>query len=80
MIVRTVFSLAVLALAGVLVVALFGHLWSRYQQETASLGFSGVYERLASQAGFSGGSDAYQAFEDEPVPPPVVREATAAEE
>src|SRR5262245_16917589 len=48
-IIRAVFSLAVLALAGVLMVALSGHLWGRYQEETAALGFGGVSERLASQ-------------------------------
>src|SRR5262249_50898315 len=37
-IIRAVFSLAVLALAGVLMVALSGHLWGRYQEETAALG------------------------------------------
>ena len=41
-IIRAVFSLAVLAVAGVLVVALSGHLWGRYQEETAALGFSGA--------------------------------------
>ena len=50
----------VLALTGFLV--LIGHLWSRYAQETAALGFSGIYERFqAWQAGFSGDPTAYQA-------------------
>ena len=47
-IIRAVFSLAVLALAGALMVALSGHLWGRYQEETAALGFSGVSARLAA--------------------------------
>jgi hypothetical protein len=51
MIIRMVFSLAVLVLAGVLVVALFGHLWGRYQEQTAAIGTS---EPLAAQAGFTG--------------------------
>jgi hypothetical protein len=34
-IIRAAFSLAVLALAGVLIVTLSGHLWGRYQEETA---------------------------------------------
>jgi hypothetical protein len=80
MIVRAVFSLAVLVIAGVLVVALFAHLWSRYQEETAALGFSGIYTRLASQAGFSGDPNASRAFaEAEQAPPLVVREAAAPE-
>ena len=41
-IIRAVFTVAVLALAGVLVVALSGHLWGRYQHQTAALGFSGI--------------------------------------
>jgi hypothetical protein len=80
-IIRAVFSLAVVALAGVLVVALSGHLWGRYKEETAALGFSGVYERLASQVGFPGDPNASLAFvEAEQVPPLVVREAVAPEE
>jgi hypothetical protein len=47
-IIRAVFSLAVLTLAGVLVVVLSGHLWGRYQEETAALGFGGVSERRKS--------------------------------
>ena len=88
-IIRAVFSLAVLALAGVLVVVLSGHVWGRYQEETAALGFGGVYERL------SGPANAFRAFvetelgpalrgvrevEAERAPPsPVVREAALEE-
>ena len=82
MIIRTVLSSAVLALAGLLFVALSGHLWSRYQEETAALGFSGTYERyLAAQAGFADDSQGYRAFaEAERAPLPVIREASAIEE
>jgi hypothetical protein len=46
---RTLSGWMVLALAGVLICVLIGHLWDRYSQETEALGFSGVYERyLAS--------------------------------
>ena len=79
-IIRAVFSLAVLALVGVLVVALSGQLWARYQKETVALGFSGVYERLALQVSLGGGTNADQAFvEAEQAPPPAVREAAAEE-
>jgi hypothetical protein len=94
-IIRAVFSLAVLTLAGVLVVVLSGHLWGRYQEETAALGFGGVSERLASQVDVAGPVNAFWAFveaesgpapryvrevEAQPVSPPVVREAAAIEE
>jgi hypothetical protein len=52
-IIRAVLDLAMLALVGILVAALSGHLWGRYQEETVALGFSGVYERLASQVGLA---------------------------
>ena len=61
-IIRAVFSLSVLALAGVLVVALSGHLWGSYQEETAALGFGGVSERLASQVGLANEVNALRAF------------------
>jgi hypothetical protein len=92
-IIRAVFSLSVLALAGVLVVALSGHLWSRYQEQTAALGFSGIYERLASRVGLADEVNAFRAFvqaelgpalrgtrqvEARPAPP-VVREAAFEE-
>ena len=52
----------VLALTSFLVAVLIGHLWSRYAQETAALGFSGVYERFqAWQAGFSDDPTTYRA-------------------
>src|SRR5215467_765011 len=61
-IIRAVFNLAVLALAGVLIVALSSHLWSRYQEQTVALGFSGVYERLASQVGLTDEVNALRAL------------------
>jgi len=94
-IIRAVFSLAVLALVGVLIVALSGHLWGRYQEETAALGFGGVAERLASQVGVAKPVKAFwglaearlgpvlqyvEQVEAQPVSPPVVREAAAIEE
>jgi hypothetical protein len=94
-IIRAVFSLAVLTLAGALMVTLSGHLWGRYQEETAALGFSGVSARLASQVGVAGPVNAFWAFletelgptlryvqevEAHPASPPVVREAAAIEE
>ena len=52
----------VLALTSFLVAVLIGHFWSLYAQQTAALGFSGIYERFqAWQAGFSGDPTAYQA-------------------
>ena len=52
----------VLALTSFLVAVQIGHLWSRYAQETAALGFSGIYERFqAWQAGFSDDPTAYRA-------------------
>jgi hypothetical protein len=60
---RTLSVWAVLALVGVLSGILIGHLWDRYSQETAALGFSGIYERyLASQAGFGDDVGAYRAM------------------
>jgi hypothetical protein len=94
-IIRAAFSLAVLALVGILIVALSGHLWGRYQEETAALGFGGVSERLVSQVGVAGPVNAFWAFAEaelgsvlgyapqvqpQPVSPPVVREAAAIEE
>ena len=78
-IIRAVFSLAVLALAGVLVVVLSGHVWGRYQEETAALGFGGVYERLASQVGLSGPANAFRAFVETELGPALrgVREVEA---
>jgi hypothetical protein len=40
-------------------------LWDRYEQETAALGFDGVYERyLASQAGFPDDPKAYRVADE----------------
>jgi hypothetical protein len=50
---RILLTLAVLAVTGFVLLVLIG-LWDRYEQVTAALGFSGIYERhVASQAGFS---------------------------
>jgi hypothetical protein len=58
---RILVSLAALALGGFAVLVLIG-LWDRYSQETATLGFRGIYERrLASQAGFPDDPKAYRA-------------------
>jgi hypothetical protein len=82
MIIRSVFSLVTLASAGVLSVALSGHLWDRYQEQTATLGFNGVYERaLAAWAGFGDDPQAYRAFAEAARQVPlVVRQASALEE
>ncbi len=59
---RMLLRSSVFALTGFLILVLAGHLWDRYAQETATLGFSGVYERyLASRAGFPGDPNAYRA-------------------
>jgi hypothetical protein len=61
MIGRILLSLIAFALTGFVVFTLIG-LWDRYEQETAALGFSGIYERyLASQAGFADNPKAYRA-------------------
>ena len=53
MIGRILLTLTGLAVSGLLLLVLIG-LWDRYEEETAALGFGGIYERyLASQAGFS---------------------------
>jgi hypothetical protein len=60
MIGRIALSLVCLALASLAALVLIG-LWDRYSQETASLGFDGIYERyLASQAGFPDEPIAYR--------------------
>jgi hypothetical protein len=52
---------AALAFAGFAALVLIG-IWDRYSQETAALGFSGIYERLrASQSGFPNDPSAYRA-------------------
>ena len=44
-------TVAALAVTGFMLLVLIG-LWDRYEQETAALGFSGIYERyLGWQAG-----------------------------
>jgi hypothetical protein len=61
MIGRILLTLAVLAVAGFVLLVLIG-LWDRYEHETAALGFTGIYERyLASQAGFADDPKAYRA-------------------
>jgi hypothetical protein len=53
MISRIALSLVCLSLASLAALVLIG-LSDRYSQETAALGFDGIYERyLASQAGFA---------------------------
>jgi hypothetical protein len=80
-IIRAVFSLAVLALVGVLVTALSGQLWARYEEETAALGFSGIYERLAAQAGLTDDRQAYGVVaQGDRAPLPGVQDAAAVEE
>jgi hypothetical protein len=60
MISRIALSLVCLALASLAALVLIG-LWDRYSQETAALGFNGVYERyLASRAGFPNEASAYR--------------------
>jgi hypothetical protein len=50
---RILLTVAALAITGTMLLVLIG-LWDRYEQETAALGFTGIYERfLATQAGFS---------------------------
>src|SRR5262249_9266430 len=50
---RILLTVAALAVTGFMILVLIG-LWDRYGQETAALGFSGIYERyLAWQAGLS---------------------------
>jgi hypothetical protein len=61
MIGRILLGLAALAVACFVLLVLIG-LWDRYEQETAALGFNGIYERyLASQAGFPDDPKAYRA-------------------
>ena len=78
-IVRSVLSVMVLVGVGVLSIALTGHLWDRYSEETSSLGFSGIYERtLAVQAGFADDAHGYRAAADSRER--LIREASALEE
>jgi hypothetical protein len=58
---RALMSLMLLALAGFVALVLIG-LADRYSRETATLGFSGAYERYqASLAGFPDDPRAYRA-------------------
>ena len=50
---RILFAVPVVAAAAFALLVLIG-LWDRYEQETAALGFGGVFERLAWEAGFAG--------------------------
>jgi hypothetical protein len=60
MISRIALGLVCLSLAGLAALVLIG-LSDRYSQETAALGFDGIYERyLASQAGFPNEPIAYR--------------------
>jgi hypothetical protein len=53
MIGRILLTLALLVVAGFVLLVLIG-LWDPYEQETKALGFRGTYERyLASQSGFA---------------------------
>jgi hypothetical protein len=53
MIGRILLTLALLAVAGFVLLVLIG-LWDPYEQETKALGFRGTYEPyLASQSGFA---------------------------
>ena len=49
---RVFLAIPVLAASSFVLLVLIG-LWDRYEKETAALGFRGIYERLAWQAGFS---------------------------
>ena len=62
MISRILLTLALLAVAGFVLLVLIG-LWDPYEQNTGALGFSGIYERyLALQAGFADDPKAYRAL------------------
>ena len=77
MISRTLSVLSVLAMAAVLSGVVIGHLWERYTEETAALGFDGIYERsLASRAGFGDDAQGYRAS----LRPDLLQEASASEE
>ena len=81
MIGRILLTLALLAVAGFVLLVLIG-LWDRYEQETKALGFSGIYERyLALQAGFADDPKAYRAVvEAEHTRTAVVAGTAAVEE
>jgi hypothetical protein len=57
-------TLVALTVASFVLLVLIG-LWARYEQETAALGFDGIYERyLASQAGFPDDPKAYRTADE----------------
>jgi hypothetical protein len=77
MISRTLSGLSVLAMAAVLSGVVVDHLWERYTEETAALGFDGIYERyLASRAGFGDDAQGYRAASRHD----LLQEASASEE
>ncbi|MFZ1089960.1 MAG: hypothetical protein WAN75_11980, partial [Xanthobacteraceae bacterium] len=65
---RILFAVPVVAAAAFALLVLIG-LWDRYEKDTAVLGFGGVFERLAWEAGFAGnpnprtGADAERSLE-----------------
>jgi hypothetical protein len=72
--IRTLFTFLVLACVMGLSGMLTGRLWERYLDETGSLGFTGIYERLlAAQAGFADDADTTTRAR-------LIREASALEE
>ena len=80
MIGRILLTLALLAVAGFVLLVLIG-LWDPYEQETGTLGFSGIYERYsASQAGFADDPKAYRAVVAEHTRTAVIGETAAIEE
>ena len=77
--IRTLFTFLVLACAMGLSGVLTGRLWERYSDETGSLGFTGIYERLlAAQAGFADDAEGYRAAIGSRAR--LIREASALEE
>ena len=76
---RILFAVPVVAAAAFALLVLIG-LWDRYEKDTAVLGFGGVFERLAWEAGFAGnpnhrtGADAERSLERR-----TAREQVAAE-
>ena len=55
-------SLSFTGVTGILVNGTAANNVLEYDSITVALGFSGIYERLASQVGFSGSPNAYRAF------------------
>ena len=80
MIGRILVSLTAFAFAGFFLLVLIG-LWDGYEQETKALGFSGIYERYGSRAGFAADAKAHRAaVEAESTRTAVVAETAAIEE